>query len=278
MFVQAEIVDVVGSAQVLCYGTPFDWATRALQKEGDQEKSPHFISQLSRIAREYNVEDFYCPAIQFTGNFVGDHYLFPHRLTLPSTSAKLYRGLVTEGRILHPSEAFVVAPADCATVVVSFRNRVLVCHAGLKSLYNQKALNDDLETHSGVIDQMCLWVPRDEQQYVKVGIFLSISPGEHYQHRFNDPMYGERNKILVKYLIERLGETCIVGDPTLGQIDLREVICQQLVSNRIPPSNISPAIPDSCPFLAKNSDGSSKWHSHRRTGDGSRNLVVVINE
>ena len=39
MFVQAEIVDVVGSAQVLCYGTPFDWATRTLQEEGDQEKS-----------------------------------------------------------------------------------------------------------------------------------------------------------------------------------------------------------------------------------------------
>ncbi len=283
MVVQAKIVDVVGSAQVLCYGTPFDWATRAIQEEGDQEKAPHLISLLGRIAREYEVSNFFCPAIQFTQDFVGKHYLFPHRLTLPETYAKLCRGLVVEGRVLCPGEAFVVAPADCATVVVSFSNCVLVCHAGLRSLYNPKALNNDSETHSGVIDQMCLWVPREERRYTNVGIFLPISSGVHYQHKFDDSVHGKRNQLLVKYLIRRYGNTCIIGNPPLGQIDLREVICQQLQSNGIPIKNFAATIPNSCPFSSTNQDGSPMWHSNRRDKMNGiktepRNLVVVINK
>lgn len=278
MFFKPEITAIVGNAQVLCFGTPSDWATRAILQEGDQSKSPHLVHLLGEIAEKYGVTNFYCPTIQFTRKFVRDFEHFPYKLSLSYRVAKMHCGTVAEGRELHHGEAFVVAPADCSTIVASYAHGLYVCHAGLKSLLDFHKLGAAGIIHSSIVDELYKKIPREVRRFAQVGIFLPISAGGHYQHRFDDPVYGERNELLVKYLTRSFGDACVVGDPSLGQIDLRAVICRQLELAGIVSQNIAPTILNSCPFLAKNLDGSSTWHSHRRNGDGSRNLVVVINE
>lgn len=269
------------------WGRPTDWRTAPLEKEGDQGKAADVIELLGELAVEHDLQRILSPNVsRFDSRFLSNAFQGPSRLTLPGTTCKLHRGLYGDGFEIHPGDAGIIAPADCAVVVVTTPSgRVFMLHAGRDSLIDRQLMlgGKREKTHESII--FALWdelyrLDREDALGAKWFILPSVSAGEHFQHSWRDDDYGDTNERIVSYLVCRYNHA-VKGHPKHGMLDIPAIIAAQLTQFcGVSLDNIT-ADPR-CTYTERNAESEFVWHSHRRAvhtgGDPkARNLVVVIN-
>lgn len=276
------------NATAMMWGCPTDWRTARLEKEGDQEKAPEVIELLCTLAIEYNVQRISSPNVSdFNSRFLSDTFQYPWKLSLPGSACKLHRGLRGDGFEIHRGDAGIIAPADCAVIVVTTPSgRVLMLHAGRDSLVDRAFLNTGIRAkpHESIIfaawDELCR-VDKEDARLSNWHILPSISAGEHFKHDWDDPKWGASNQRLVNYITRYKHD--VVGRPKkLGVIDVAALIAAQL-TEFCGLSQDQITSDGRCTYKEVAVDSSPIWHSNARaihTGSDpkARNLVVVINK
>ncbi len=272
-------------AQAMMWGRPTNWSTASLTEEGSQEKAREVVGLLGDLATEYDLNRILSPTVSdFNSRFLNDAEQYPRQLTLPGTACKLHRGLRGDGFEIHPGDAGIVAPADCAVVVVTTASgRVFMLHAGRDSLVDRQLLNGDVASKPDASIIFATWkqLNQKERQTSEWHILPSISAGAHFEHRFDHPKRGESNEHLVAHLLKRYSHACVQGHPSRGRISIPDVIAAQLAQEcGADPDQIT--VDTRCTYREKSSDGTYVWHSNARSvrtgGDHlARNLVVVMN-
>lgn len=273
-----------GNTRIMMWGKPIDWQIESLlQMEGDQHKSPDVIALLGDLAAEHKLERILSPTMDFSSNFLDDGFQSPWQLTLPGTGCKLHRGLRVDGFEIHPGDAGIIAPADCAVIVVTMcTGRVFMLHAGRDSLVDRHLLNTGTKKkrYESIVFTAWAEMSRKERLSSEWFILPSISSGGQFEHRFDDPKWGEQNEHLVAYLLRKYGHTCVSGHPSLGRIDIPAIIAAQLVQYCM--ADPDQVVSDSrCTYKEVGVNGDPVWHSNARAiqtgGDQkARNLVVVM--
>lgn len=282
--------EISTSVVAKAWGRPQDWSTSRLKMEGDQPEAMGVIGLLGGLAQEYNLGRIFSPTVsEFNSEFLNDAMQSPWKLSLPGTACKLYRGLKVDGFEIYPGDAGVIAPADCAVIIVTTPSgRVFMLHAGRNSLIDRTFIETKGEIKSKCCESIILaaWnnlrrVLKDDASNSKWFVLPSISAGEHFKHQFDAVGTGESNERMVAYILKKYGRTCIQGHPAKGMIDIPAIIAAQLVNFcGINPDQI--IVDTRCTYKEVNSGGNYVWHSCRRAaitgGDPkARNLVVVVN-
>jgi len=272
------------------WGRPQDWSTSRLKMEGDQPEAMEVIGLLGGLAQEHNLGRIFSPTVsEFNSEFLNDAMQSPWKLSLPGTACKLYRGLKVEGFEIYPGDAGVIAPADCAVIIVTTAmGRVFMLNAGRNSLIDRICIDTKGEIKSKRCESIIFaaWnnlrrVLKDDARNSKWFVLPSISAGEHFKHQF-DVGTGESNERMVAYILKKYGRICIQGHPAKGMIDIPAIIAAQLVNFcGINPDQIT--VDTRCTYKEVNSGGNYVWHSCRRAaitgGDPkAQNLVVVVNK
>ncbi len=271
-------------AVAMMWGCPTDWKTAELIEEGDQEKAPHVIGLLGGLAVRHRLRRILGPSVlKFNSEFLSDTAQYPWQLSLPSTACKLHRGLYADGFEVLPGEAGVIAPADCAIVVVTTPSgRVFMLHAGRDSLIDRKLIDTGQQSkkHESVIFAAWDQLDPEEAKESMWVVLPSVLPGGHFEHPADHKVHGEFNQKLVRHISHHYPGG-IFGDPGRGMLSVPEIITGQLVLQcGLPRRNIH--IERRCTHQEVDQDGQHVWWSHSRdvaTGQtpGGRNLVVVIN-
>lgn len=277
---------ILGNVHAMMWGCPQDWRTAPLNQEGDQGKALEVVSLVGAIAVQHKLNRVLSPTVSdFSSRFLDDSEQSPWQLTLPGTACKLHRGLRGDGFEIHPGDAGIIAPADCAVVVVTTPSgRVLLLHAGRDSLVDRKLIEtgNPSKQHESII--FAAWnelqVRAQDATGSKWFILPSVSAGAHFRHSWEDADHGDKNKGLVSYLVRKYDHT-VKGHPKFGMIDVPAIIAAQLTQFcGLDPDNIT--VDTRCTYTEVDTGGEYVWHSHRRAvntgGDPlARNLVVVVN-
>lgn len=277
----------MNGATAMMWGKPTDWRTAPLECEGDQKKALEVIRLLEQITVTHKINRILSPNVsRFNSVFLSDGSQYPWKLTLNGTACKLHRGLYGDGFEVYPGDAGIIAPADCAVVVVTTPNgRVLILHAGRDSLVDRQKIVSGVESKQfesiifAAWHEMCR-VSKENALQSKWFVLPSISPGDHFQHNWEDEVRGDVNKLLVSYLIKRY-DNAVKGHPKFGMINIPAIIAAQLVQCcGVSPENI--LVDDRCTYTERDEHNQFIWHSNARAvrtgGDlRARNLVVVFN-
>lgn len=198
------------------------------------------------------------------------------------------RGPYADGVILHSKlDAFLMTPADCATVVLSYRDehghrKVVAMHASRGSLIDMSRFTPGSKprAYEGIIESACARIPKHEIEHVQAWVGISVSPGAHFAHRAKDKE-NPHNEFFVGYVREKYGPECFADDGKQGSegwLDKRMLVKQQLIMLGVPEKNID--IDTTCTYSEKNGLGGHRWYSHIRSVEENtgplRNLVLVI--
>ncbi len=256
-----------------------NWSLKGIETSTDPKQSHgHIVHTLGRLG----VEKVYAPSPDTFNSKIAviddsaDQKMVRIRL---NETTSLYRGIKADGINKLPlKSAFAMSAADCALVVVSFQNNLWVAHSGRDSLLDRKHINEGVASkrHSSVIDAIMGDIDPKLRSQAKAFIGFTISKGPHFQHSIHDPVYGEPNELMLKWLASQYitqDERNFFGDEFWqhGQFDMTWLIKKQLESygvHDIKSDNI-------CTFSEKDHRGNYKWFSQRRT-PGKRNLFVVV--
>ncbi len=241
-------------------GAPDDW-------------SPAKPENRDRIAAKFR--DFsiggpvYCPTPVGNAQVCDTSQLSPVE-DLP----QMYRGVNAGGVILSPGSSYYLASGDCPTVVLydPDSRRAACLHAGrdevLDSIYLETGSLGRQYFSIAEAGVMALDVQRTSQLKVFVG--YGIAP-EDFSHPTDHPVYGMKNQQLITYLA-RHHPTTLVGDPSKGCIDIRQLLHEQFMNLGIPGDNIRT---DMVNTFADQDEAGNQWHSCRR-GDKTRNGIIVV--
>lgn len=198
------------------------------------------------------------------------------------------RGVHADGVILHSKlDAFLMTPADCATVVLSYRDphghrKVIAMHASRGSLIDLSRFKPECKhrEHEGIIESAFTRIPKHEIEHVQAWVGISVSPGAHFAHRIEDKE-NPHNGLFVEYIREKYGPECFADDGKGGKegwLDKRMLVKRQLTMLGVPEKNID--VDTTCTYSEKNGFGEHRWYSHIRGVEEKtgpfRNLVLVI--
>lgn len=276
-------------AIAMMWGQPTDWRTAPLEKEGDQGKALALIKLLGGLAVEHKLQRILSPNVsRFDSAFLNDTFQHPWRLTLPGTACKLHRGLYGDGFEVYPGDAGIIAPADCAVVVVTTPSgRVLMLHAGRDSLIDRKLImskgyekSKDYESIIFAAWSNLYQASKEDALGSKWLILPSISAGDHFQHNWRDEHRSYENEQVVTYLVKKY-DHAVRGHAKFGMIDIPAIIAAQLTQFcGVDRDNIT--ADSRCTYTEVDAAENHVWHSHARAihkgqNPKARNLVVVIN-
>lgn len=276
-----------GAVEVTVYGTCRDWNFSGENHSEMEFRNPWISSAIAQVIAEHDIKRALAPKPAFNGQVVraGD--------LKTAILAGFFRGADADGVLLEQSgEAFLVASADCPTVIVYEvgRHRALCMHCGLDALVDRGAIEGKRSRHfQSVIDAGTSMMPTvssgREHAFIAAGIDWIM-----FDHQTSDLITGpdgdkientraQENKRLIEYLAKnhdskvRSGQKRVVKDKEYGSVDLVNLIRAQLVRHQVPLDNIEHDGHDT--YGDKYHDGTSMFHSNRRDHDQKRNLVVV---
>ncbi|MEX0909894.1 MAG: hypothetical protein WDZ75_01230 [Candidatus Paceibacterota bacterium] len=140
-------------------------------------------------------------------------------LSAQEGQAVLYRGNYADGAIVNRGEVYALASADCPTVSIHdpCLGTTIVVHFSRESGVVRDILKKALTHFSPTI-----------RSRVVATISLGIHT-ENFQHRWDDPQYGEANRKLIDNLIDVFGENSVSEDPRQGGINLRFIAAETLL-------------------------------------------------
>lgn len=270
-----------GAVEILCFGRETgDWSLRDETELLPGYPRPEVVEAIGRLAVAYDCRVYSPNTSAFNAQIVDANHLADELV-----EGRLYRGIEADGVVLRePGQAFAVSSADCPTFVLwdSITSTVIATHAGRDSLI------DPFET----VGKVKPWVPSRksvvEQAFATMPIpglhggnarhkaFVACGIGPlHFRHEMRAPVgSNEGNNALVKWVRLNYGDRCLSGDPTTGSINLNHIIRLQCIRSGMRPEDIGYDGVDT--YRDRYPDGRHMWHSHRREGDGTRNLVLVI--
>jgi len=189
-------------------------------------------------------------------------------------SIPLYRGLEADGVVLQRKhDSFFIGSADCPTLVLisKRRKRVVATHAGRDCLVDREWLSGKKQRthHSVVLPALAQFSELPEELSA---IVVCGSGPENFRHPWNHPTHGERNRMLIEYIIREFGTDCILGDPEDGCIDVFKLIRSQLVVHGVSKERV---LHDGIDTHSDHDGSDFLWHSHSREANGCRNGVLV---
>jgi len=189
---------------------------------------------------------------------------------------KIITGAKTEGIVVPVGGAILFKTADCYTVTYhDIKNdKVITVHAGLKSIIDKQKIITGVESrpHESVVDDMARYM-KETDHYE---IFLNGGIGfQSFIYNTNDPVYGETNKKILSYLIDKYGKGAVPLGIKHGGISMKYIIRQQFISYGIDPELIRDDGIDTY--------SDPKFFSHYRAkemgwNDGGRNGILVIHK
>jgi hypothetical protein len=275
-----------GAVEILCFGRKTgDWSLRDETELMPGYPRREVVEAIGKLADKYRCRIYAPKTSAFNAQVV-----LARQLADPLIEGVFFRGVEADGVLLEePGQAFALSSADCPTFVLwdSGTGAVVAAHAGRDSLVDRLEVSGALDSCTPPRDSVVmqaiqkLWRPGWPEDWLKVlgprlKVFIACGIGpRHFSHKMQIPYTGnEGDNALVRHIRLTFGDGCLQGDPTDGCIDLAELIRIQCVSSRVSPMNIGCDAVDTFGDLGK--DRTNVWHSHRRDGDGTRNLVLVI--
>ena len=255
--------------EILLFGRDTgDWRLQGSTPDEVEQNNPGILFRLREIFDEFPRFDFYAPRpLRFNAEIVHPSDLSDQWMD------RFWRGSEADGVVLErPGQAFVIASADCPTLICrdGFNSLVLVAHAGRDCLFDRQKLltgHPSRERESIVQNVIRQLNPREVSSWIGCGISRYS-----FFHPWDDPVHGIDNKKICRHF-----EECLLGDPRQGRLDLQAVIKKQLVALGVQPWSIGADHIDTCTDVDPYSQGQYRWHSARRDGlQAGRNLVVVL--
>lgn len=185
------------------------------------------VQAVKRVAREFGLvrgKVVYLPNVKAMSGAVVPTSLLNERIAGPSGISFLYaQGVPADGVALRPGEGFGASTAGCGTLIASGGGRVVVAHAGLKSLVDHGRVRDRTPTraHEGIVhaiaaDFVAAGIPLGN---VMLRFLFAVHPDE-FQYPLEHPEYGEFNRMLYNDL-ERRAPGAMNG---IGNIDLGRIV------------------------------------------------------
>ncbi len=270
-----------GAVEILCFGRETgDWSLRDETELLPGYPRTEVLEAVGRLADAYGCR-IYAPR---TSDF-NAQVIDARQLADELVEGKLYRGVAADGVVLGESgQAFALSSADCPTFVLwdSITSTVIAAHAGRDSLIDRReaagAARPWEPRRKSVVEAAISSMPlpsrRGGNARFKAFVACGIGPLR-FGHRMQTPLgSNEGNNALVKWVRLNYGDICLTGDPTDGRINLNHIIRTQCVRLGLRPEDIGYDGVDT--YRDRYPDGRHIWHSHRREGDGTRNLVLVI--
>jgi hypothetical protein len=243
------------------FGRPLSWRTN---DRGARARVGPFLADIGiRTVYAIRASEFNAKIVSLLQFKMGD--------MLPG-GVSLYLGPMSDGiENLHQGSACWIASADCPTVILTDGIRVVVFHAGLKSVY-----------------KMCngVWILQSEQPGVVSNAVRTFAPGSIIHARIicgtrslmysgDDPKWGASNRQLHELLAKEFGEKALtVANPFTGVIMLQSLIAAQLMANGVSKENI---VYDGFDTVTDRVGPGDEflWHSNVRGGRG-RNCVLIV--
>lgn len=251
---------------ILTHGKPQNWHPSRF------DDRTTFTEQLATIGQILNTNEFYCPSpVEMNGVIV-----LPQQLTTSVTHGQitLHRGCNADGVVLSKGQSFFIASADCHTIVVynHAKQQVIPAHAGRDCVLDQQLIQTGRpgRKHFSVVDSIMKYINPSDYAELNIGIYCGIGP-ENFAHPVTDKNYGAKNKKLIAYISRNYGELSLWNEPTMGRLNMVEIIMQQFSAYGIEPEQITHDMVDT---FADSIDTSYQWWSCRR-GDWQRNGIFI---
>lgn len=254
------------------FGRPYDFSPR-----GNIEI---ITETLKFYASKNGVTSIFAPSCEKFNAEVVYEKKFPNKTRLRG-GLIIHKGAFADGVVLeNKQEAFFIPSADCPTIIATGKYIAIAAHAGRDCLLDKQKIHIGKRSrrNESVVDYIM-------EKYLMAGEFIKdlrvlITCGikaENFPHHFDHPRYGEKNKILIKYLLEKYGEDCLRGNTEEGKISLDNLIKKQFILHGVPPENIAT---DGIDTYGDNILGNHLWHSCARgktqEEKKKRNGVLVI--
>jgi hypothetical protein len=250
-------------------GVEQDWTLRHFKNFEDAVKETSITRHLPEIATALGVREILAPTPEFGSAIVSSNALGVRIPLGGSGGIVLRRGAMGDLMELKPGETFGISTGGCAVIWAYYKShyaRLVVGHVGRKNLEH-------------VVDKVWehLRVPQFAASEVVAGVAFPISP-VNFEHRFDDPTYGELNRTFCERLVTHWGTQAVLGwdDPAkreLGRIDIGWVVRQQFRKHGVPSQHMhgTPGYD-----LLSDIDNLPLWHTTRGAlGKELRNLVLV---
>lgn len=277
-----------GAVEVLRFGTQLDrfsadesfgkqdvvnWDFYANTRAKAEQRNPNIISRLHMLSKMYDCTIGAPDSREYNARLARWSGLQDVWLHDALVVGKRAAGLLLEG----PSNAYAVAHNNFPVFVLYHERTgaVIGIHAGRDALIDQTGLiRGSMREYPSVIDKvMDKLRDRDVSTDELQAYVLGATGPEYFPHRWSDPNYGERNRVLVKYILDQWGDQVIVGDPEKGCIDWSRLVRAQLIQNGFPSDRIEI---DDVDTASDYSGARPRWHCDERDRSGKRNLALVI--
>ena len=270
-----------GAVEILCFGRDTgDWSLRDEVPEMPGYPRPEVVEAIGRLANAYDCRIYAPKTSAFNAQIVE-----ARELADALVEDRFFRGVEADGVILRePRQAFAVSSADCPTFVLwdSITSTVVATHAGRDSLIPPRLVTGayrrwDRGPRSAIQNAISA-MPMSGLHggNSRFGSFVTCGIGPtHFEHPMRNPHGANKgNNALVKWIRITYGDDCLRGDPAHGMVNLNHIIRRQCIQKGMYPERIGYDGVDT--FADRYPDGGHMWHSHRRNGDGTRNLVLVV--
>lgn len=256
----------VGAHQVACFGKPQNY------RVGDWSNSASFLP-LAQSLQGLGLDACCIARPSFGGQLlrVDQLALGHHLLNGADIKIRTSIDLLADALFLPAGMIGAIAPADCPTLVLSNRKtkEAVLVHCGRDAVLPIGQRLQPVGEFYGVIDNVLRSLTWNLASF-SCGIFLGVA-ATHFSHPIAHPVYGERNKNLINFVIKSYGQHCVMGEEANGCIDLIAIIKHKLQrfgisAGQIFHDGIDTALPENIDV----------WWSVRRDGDKGRNLIVVF--
>jgi hypothetical protein len=250
-----------------------NWDFYATSRARADQKNPNIISRLHVLAQSFECTMGAPDSREYNARLARWSSLREEWLYDALVVGKKAAGLLLEA----PSNAYAVAHNNFPVFVLYHKQTgaVLGIHAGRDALVDQLGLiRGSTRKYPSIVDKVVDKL-YDRGVYADDlhAFILGATGAEYFPHRWSDPNYGERNRVLAEFILDQWGEEMLVGDPEKGCIDWSRLVRAQLVENGVSSERVASDDVDT----ASDYNGAwPRWHCDERDRNGKRNLAVII--
>jgi copper oxidase (laccase) domain-containing protein len=211
------------NADIYMYGKPVNW-----------KDDFYFHTQVIELLRKEKISKIFFPNISsFTGEICEEDD-FGRSSKVEKFGFEIFQGKKTEGLVLPKNSAVFLCTADCPVIICQDRTEdlLIVAHAGLGSIIDKSLILHDHKSRlvESVVDDIMDYLDEEdyEARYLEVHIIGGISH-ESFVYSPDDQVFGEDNKKLLKFIIDKYGSDVVPLGSSHGGISIPNMIKQQLL-------------------------------------------------
>ncbi len=275
---------------VMLCGTPTDWRVRLSRdrtKPLYTQFSDKITSHIAELLAPYSVTELLLPSTFTCGNKGAPSSEFIEKTEINGITIRTHPSPLDVCDI-PPGCAGAIAPADCRTLLLQSKEKLVIAHASLNGLLEMEGFRRSCLVHPGTLFEQ----PVESVVSRSIGMITETGTRTEDLHAYSflgislqgliyppyHPEHGERNKQVLKYLKKlessaRLGDMCLPGKS--HHIDLCGIITAQLKRSNVPLEHITHCSHHTDIELTPERER-FRWHSYRRSRGSERNLVLAV--